>query len=102
MNSTNILLLLLFSIIAKCSFSYKVLIYSPTLYYSHVKFMNTIADILAEAGNDVVPKVFSHFYKIEFSDIIYASDKWEIREKVAIIIRQKSSLLQSWWTVKEF
>ena len=34
--------------------SYKVLVYSPMIYYSHMNFVNSIADVLAEAGNDVV------------------------------------------------
>ncbi|PAV71339.1 hypothetical protein WR25_26987 [Diploscapter pachys] len=37
----------------KCINSYKVLVYCPMMYYSHMNFMNSIADILAEAGNDV-------------------------------------------------
>ena len=34
--------------------SYKILVYSPLIGHSHVKFMGSIADTLAEAGNDVV------------------------------------------------
>ncbi|EPB79897.1 hypothetical protein ANCCEY_00963 [Ancylostoma ceylanicum] len=34
--------------------SYKILIYSAPLGYSHIKFMGRIADILQEAGHDVI------------------------------------------------
>lgn len=32
----------------------KILVYSPTLGWSHMQFMGTIADTLVEAGHDVV------------------------------------------------
>lgn len=38
--------------------SYKILIFSPRLGYSHVNFMGRIADILVEAGHDVVSSLF--------------------------------------------
>uniref|UniRef100_A0A0R3S1Z7 UDP-glucuronosyltransferase n=1 Tax=Elaeophora elaphi TaxID=1147741 RepID=A0A0R3S1Z7_9BILA len=37
-----------------CTFSYKILVFSPRLGHSHVNFMGKIADILVEAGHDVV------------------------------------------------
>ncbi|KHJ94165.1 UDP-glucoronosyl and UDP-glucosyl transferase [Oesophagostomum dentatum] len=45
-----ILLLLLQALICD---GYKVLIFSPTFGYSHMKFLGSIADILTEAGHDV-------------------------------------------------
>ena len=41
--------------------SYKVLVYTPILGHSHVKFMGSIADTLAEAGHDVVKSQFNFF-----------------------------------------
>lgn len=34
--------------------SYKILVYSPTFGHSHSNYMGRIADILAEAGHNVV------------------------------------------------
>uniref|UniRef100_A0A0M3HRW5 Glucuronosyltransferase n=1 Tax=Ascaris lumbricoides TaxID=6252 RepID=A0A0M3HRW5_ASCLU len=42
------------------SYSYKILIYAPKLFHSHVNFLGNIADTLVAAGHDVVSFVF-HF-----------------------------------------
>ncbi|VDM26290.1 unnamed protein product [Toxocara canis] len=52
MLSTLILIVIMLS--SSCSHGYKVLIFSPKLYRSHVVFMGRIADILADSGHDVV------------------------------------------------
>lgn len=52
----SICFILLFQIII-CVQSYKILVYSPRLGHSHVRFMGQIADILAKAGHDVVRKL---------------------------------------------
>ncbi|VDK69150.1 unnamed protein product [Litomosoides sigmodontis] len=44
---------LLVVLLAESIASYKILIFSPRLGYSHVNFMGRIADILVEAGHDV-------------------------------------------------
>lgn len=67
--------------------SYKVLVYSPLLWHSHVKFMGSVADTLAEAGFDVVCEILIEIFVLKVSktdsnilDRIDASVGGEIRK----------------------
>ncbi|VDM97424.1 unnamed protein product [Thelazia callipaeda] len=46
--------LFIFVLLQTQSECYKILVYNPKLSYSHVKFFGQIADLLVEAGHDVV------------------------------------------------
>lgn len=53
--------LILLSILYQFINSYKILIYSPRIGHSHIVFMGRIADILTEAGHNVVRIIYSKF-----------------------------------------
>lgn len=36
----------------------KILIYSPTMSYSHVNFVGRLGDVLVQGGHDVVSEIF--------------------------------------------
>lgn len=49
--------LILFSLFVN-GVAFKILVYSPAFGYSHMKFVGTVADILVDAGHQVVGEFF--------------------------------------------
>ncbi|KAL3096234.1 hypothetical protein niasHT_021948 [Heterodera trifolii] len=75
----------------------KVLVYSPTLTWSHMQFMGTIADTLAEAGHDVhfmrlIPNNFTIQWPKEVHKVQTVHDIRQIFAENSINIQQISLL----------
>ncbi|ETN84240.1 UDP-glucoronosyl and UDP-glucosyl transferase [Necator americanus] len=60
--------LLLFSLFA-CN-GYKILVYSPIIWYSHTNFMGTLADILTEAGHNVLQEPLRKVLQVQLQTVL--------------------------------
>ncbi|PIO62702.1 hypothetical protein TELCIR_15727, partial [Teladorsagia circumcincta] len=98
----NLSLAVLFMIIS-CAETYKFLVYSPTFGYSHINFMEAIADTLSEAGHDVTvlrPLMDDELENKSKLTLTKKVIKTPTDPRVKEVMKHRASLLNTIWTTQ--